>query len=184
MALNPYAVFVATGGHTFVPPIKGVDQVHYLTTDDALADGYHEEGKKVVVAGGGMTGIEIAENYALMGNEVTVVEMQEQLAPEANYDSKVTVLKNFEKYGVKVLTSHAIEELREDKVITKNMKTGEQVEAEADIIVLSLGKRPERALGEKLKELYEKVYFVGDTRECGRIANAVHTGYQAAYVLE
>lgn len=184
MAVNPYAVFVAVGGRTFIPPVKGVDEVSYLTADDALAEGYHVEGKKVAVVGGGMTGIEIAENYAVMGNDVTVVEMQGQLAPEANRDSKVTVLENFEKYGTKVLTSHALEELKEDRIIVENMENGEHVEIKADIIVLSLGKRPQRALGEKLKELYEKVYFVGDARQCGRIANAVHTGYQAAYVLE
>lgn len=183
-ALQPYAVFVASGGHSFIPPMKGVDQVPYLTVDDALADGYCEKDKKVVVVGGGMTGIEVAENYAAMGNDVTVVEMLDSLAPEANRDSKVTVLENFEKYGVKVMTSYALAELKEKAVAVKNMESGEIIEIPSDIVVMSLGKRPERALGEKLKELYERVYFVGDTKECGRIANAVHTGYQAAYVLE
>ena len=45
-----------------------------------------------------MTGSETAEHFAMMGNDVTLVEMQSKLAPEVSPDNLVTVIKHLKEY--------------------------------------------------------------------------------------
>ena len=83
---------------------------------------------------GGMTGIETAEHYAVRGNRVTIIEMQDCLAPEVNVDSKVTVLKNLKEKQARILLKHKLIELKQGQVIAQNLENGQNVEIEADQI--------------------------------------------------
>ncbi|MCH9051844.1 MAG: FAD-dependent oxidoreductase [Proteobacteria bacterium] len=66
-------IIIATGARPAVPPIPGLDQVDFLTTDTLW--NLRELPKKLVVAGGGPIGCELAQCFARLGSEVTVVEM-------------------------------------------------------------------------------------------------------------
>lgn len=184
IACQPYAIFVGTGATPLVPPFKGLDKARYLTIPEALADGVRFTGQKIAVIGGGMTGCETAEHFALMGNAVTLVEMQEKLAPEVDPDNLVTVLRNLKANKARILLSRKLMELTEHTVIVEHTTTGEQLEVQVDTIILSLGNRPDTHLYQELTELHDKVYLLGDARQVGRVANAVHTAYQAAFILE
>lgn len=61
---------------------------------------------------------------------------------------------------------------------------GERIEVQVDTVILSLGNRPDIRLYQNLTELHDKVYLQGDAKQVGRVANAVHTAYQAAFILE
>ncbi len=183
-ACDPYAVFIAAGGNPIIPRFKGIETANYLTIPQALEIGYKETGKKVVVIGGGMTGCETAEHFALMGNDVVLVEMQDKLAPEVDPDNLVTVLENLEKCNATIMKSTKVMELGKNEVIAEKTDTKEQVNIPADIIILSLGNTPNRPLYDAICDKYNKVQLIGDSMQMGRVANAVHTGYQAAYILE
>ncbi len=181
---DPYAIFVGTGANPLIPPIDGIKDTKYMTIPEALDYDFKPEGKKIVVIGGGMTGSETAEHFAMMGNDVTLVEMQSKLAPEVSPDNLVTVIKHLKEYHAAILVSHKLTKLADGLVTVENMENGEKKELEADYIIMSLGNRPNRTLYEEVKEEFEKVYAIGDAYQCGRVANAVHTGFERAYTLE
>lgn len=181
---NPYAVFIAAGGKPIIPAFKGIENAKYLTIPEALEENFRIQDKKVVVIGGGMTGCETAEHFALMGNDVTLVEMQDKLAPEVDPDNLVTALENLKKCGSIIMMSTKVSELGDGVVIAKDLKTDETVRINADVVILSLGNKPDRSLYKELSQIYDRVYLTGDSKQVGRVANAVHTAYQAAYILQ
>ena len=181
---DPYAVFVATGGTPIIPQFEGIEHANVITVPMALKKGYKETGKKIVVIGGGMTGCEVAEHFALMGNEVTLVEMMDKLAPEVDPDNLVTVIRNLKKTHADIITKTKVTALAKDHVTALNTETGEKLEIPADLVILSLGNCSENKLFEELSSVYERIYMVGDAKKVGRVANAVHTAYQTAYLFD
>ncbi len=75
--LTTRSIIVATGARPFVPPIPGLDQVDYLTSDDLWT--LRELPKRLVVLGGGPIGCELAQSFARFGAEVSIVEMAPKL---------------------------------------------------------------------------------------------------------
>lgn len=143
---DPYAIFVGTGANPLIPTIDGIKDTKYMTIPEALDYDFKPEGKKIVVIGGGMTGSETAEHFAMMGNDVTLVEMQSKLAPEVSPDNLVTVIKHLKEYHAAILVSHKLTKLADGLVTVENMENGEKKELEADYIIMSLGNRPNRTL--------------------------------------
>lgn len=180
---DPYAVFVGTGGRPIIPPIKGLSKSEFLTIEEALADDFTLTNKKVVVIGGGMTGSETAEHFALMGNEVTLVEMQGKLAPEVSPDNLVTVIDNLNKNKATVLLSHQLIEVDGKKLILKDMINDEMKVLDSDCIILSLGNHSNNMLFDELRKLFGNVHLIGDALQTGRVANAVHTGFAKAFTM-
>ena len=182
--MHPYAVFVATGSTPFIPNIKGVSEDTIYTVEQALDKNFDVKNEKVVVIGGGMTGCEVAEDLALKGNDVTLIEMQDKLAPEVSPDNLVTVLKNLKSKNAKILLSHKMVRVGEKEVVAENISNSEVVSIPADRIILSLGGRPNEDLYNELVGQLPKVYPLGDSIKVGRIAQAVQTGFERAYVME
>lgn len=182
--MNPYVVFVATGSTPFIPNIEGISKNNVYTVEQALDRNFDVKNEKVVVIGGGMTGCEVAEDLALKGNDVTLVEMQEKLAPEVCPDNLVTVLKNLNRKNAKILLSHKMVRVGEKEIVVENLVNSEILSIPADRIILSLGGRPNNSLYNELEGQVAKVYQLGDAIKVGRIAQAVQTGYESAYVLE
>jgi 2,4-dienoyl-CoA reductase-like NADH-dependent reductase (Old Yellow Enzyme family)/thioredoxin reductase len=182
--MNPYAIFVATGSKPFIPNIEGISENTIYTVEQALDKNFEVKNEKVVVIGGGMTGCEVAEDLALKGNYVTLIEMQDKLAPEVSPDNLVTVLKNLNSKNAKILLSHKMIKFGEKEVIIENVTNSEVVSIPADRIILSLGGRPNDELYNELVGKFQKVYKLGDSIKVGRIAQAVQTGFERAYVME
>ena len=64
---------IATGAAPFVPPLPGLDEVGYLTSDTLW--GLRELPPRLVVLGGGPIGCELAQSFARLGSQVTQIEM-------------------------------------------------------------------------------------------------------------
>lgn len=184
LAMTPYAVFVATGSSPIIPAMDGNPSDIVLTVEQALQGGFAPKGKRIVVIGGGMTGCEVAEKLAVKGNAVTLVEMLEQLAPEVCKDNLVTVLKNLRERDARILLRHKMLRLAKGKVTVGNLETGKEEGIECDHIIVSLGNRPNDALYNQLRGKLDRVVRVGDSIAVGRVAQAVLTGYERAYVLQ
>ncbi len=77
--LSTRSIVVATGASPLVPPLPGLDDVGYLTSE-TLWDLEHLPAR-LLVLGGGPIGCELAQAFARLGSEVTLVEMAERLLP-------------------------------------------------------------------------------------------------------
>lgn len=184
LKLNPYAIFVATGADPIIPRLSGIDDKRVFTVNQVLDSSFTLNDKNVVVIGGGMTGCEVAEHLALQKNKVTLIEMQDKLAAEVSPDNLFTVLRNLEQHDAQILLSHRMDKIEDGHLVATDLVNNKQKSIAADCIVLSLGNRPNHELYDQLSKQHGKVFVLGDSVKVGRIAQAVQSGFEKAYVLE
>ncbi|WP_414732704.1 FAD-dependent oxidoreductase [Acetobacterium carbinolicum] len=182
-ALDPYAVFVGTGAEAIVPQsIKGVKKAHVCTSSDILSGKVTLTGKKVAVIGSGMTGVETAELLETQDNEVFVVEMADRIGPDASWQSFSDVQARLMRFGTVFMPAHKLVEI-EDQSIKLEQPDGQHIDLAVDHVVLSLGVKADQTLADEILKNFDRVEKIGDTAQVGRIANAVETGFVAAYHL-
>ena len=181
LAMEPYAVVVATGGTPILPrSIRGIELPHVCTAPDVITGKTKVKGKEVVVVGSGMTGLETAELLGKAGNRVTVVEMADELAPGAWFQLVDDEMEHLRQYDVTFLTGKRLMKILLDEIILEDTKTSRLTTLPVDQVVLSLGVRPVSGLAAQLKGSLDRVYVVGDVSSGGTIANAVHNAYETA----
>lgn len=182
-ALNPYAVFLATGSEPIVPPIKGLDGSNVCTADAVLSGARVFENKNLLMVGSGNTGLETAEYLLQFGNTVTVAEMLPKVGMLASSSGQYT-LGALKDAGVEMLPNHMLKEVAGNRVTFTNLENGEPVNRDFDAVLLSLGVRSVNGMKDVLEENFEKVVLIGDAKETGNIATAVKSGFQKAYLFE
>ena len=182
--LKPDAVFVATGSAYLRPPIPGINSshVHMLADVDGKGDTL---GKKIIICGGGLSGVESAVDFARQGHKVTVIDMIPTKMFCANlfmfaYES---LFKEVEKSGVQLQGDSRILEFQDGKVIVEH--AGIQQELVCNDIIIALGLRPENALAQKLMQKDPmNTYVIGDADGVKNIRNATRTAYDAVLTME
>lgn len=97
-------IIVATGARPFVPPIPGLDQIAYLTSDDLWT--LRELPKRLLVLGGGPIGCELAQSFARFGSQVTIVEMAPRLMIREDEDVAELVATRFRAERIEILAGH------------------------------------------------------------------------------
>jgi dihydrolipoamide dehydrogenase len=145
-------IIVATGATPFVPPIPGLDQIDYLTSDNLWQ--LRELPKRLVVLGGGPIGCEMTQAFARFGAQVTQVEMAPHIMGREDEDVADFVRQRFEAEGVQVLTNHAAKEVvvkGDDKLLVCEHQ-GERVEIPFDRLLIAVGRKA-RVTGFGLEEL-------------------------------
>lgn len=134
-------IVVATGARPLIPQIPGLELVQPLTSDNIW--NLREQPKKLVVLGGGPIGCELAQAFARLGTEVTLVEMSDRIMIREDVDVSTAVKEAFQKEGVQVLTLHKALRIQNDsggsKLVCEN--SGKEVVIEFDQILLALGRR-------------------------------------------
>jgi NADH oxidase (H2O2-forming) len=159
-------LILATGAKAVVPPIKGVFKegkpgemkpgVFVLRTiEDARGIqslGY--KGKRAVVVGAGLVGLEVAEALMIRGCKVTIVEyLPNCILAMVDDDMAQMMSEAIVKHGVKLFTEHEVIEVLGDEkahaVVAKNRKTSEEREFYADLLVIATGQRGETELAKQ-----------------------------------
>ena len=102
--ISARSIVLATGAEPLVPPIDGLDEVGYLTSDTLW--GLEELPERLVVLGGGPIGAELAQTFARLGSDVTVVEMAERLLPREDPPAGELLAEHMQQDGVTVATAH------------------------------------------------------------------------------
>ena len=106
--LTARSIVIAAGARPAVPPLPGLDEMGYLTSDtlwDAFAT-LDEVPKRLVVLGGGPIGCELAQSFARLGSQVTQVEMAPRLLVREDGEVSAFAKAALETDGVAVLTGH------------------------------------------------------------------------------
>jgi pyruvate/2-oxoglutarate dehydrogenase complex dihydrolipoamide dehydrogenase (E3) component/anti-anti-sigma regulatory factor len=112
---------VATGSRPFIPPVEGLNQIPYLTTETLY--NLDKLPSCLIILGGGPDGLEFASACAGLGTKVTVVEMAQRLLQNDDQDLVEVLVKSLTRQGVSLLTG--------TKAV-KFTKTGSGVLMEAD----------------------------------------------------
>lgn len=106
--LTARSIVIAAGARPFVPPLPGLDEVGYVTSDtlwDRFAQ-LDETPKRLVVLGGGPIGCELAQAFARLGSQVTQVEMAPRIMIREDEEVSALAQASLEADGVAVLTGH------------------------------------------------------------------------------
>lgn len=176
-AENPDALIIAVGSRPLIPLIKGLDRDNVVVVNN-----YYLEKEKVtddvVVFGGGLAGCECAIHLGMEGKRVHLVEMREELAPDANVRHRPLLLKEIEKYvtvhtGYRGLEVNAGGILCEDREGKKHLVPGTSV-------ICALGQRSRTDVVNELRDTAPYVAVIGDAAKVSTITNAVYWGYHAA----
>ena len=173
--IHPDVVILATGSLPLIPAVEGIDNDIVLTYEDILVGG-SPPFKKVVVIGGGPTGLELALHLAENGCETTVVEMLTKIGSGLEAMTKKIILKQLKKHQVSILTDTRLLKVDRDGVIVANSDRQEQF-IETDKVVLAIGTRPDTRLYDEIKSLGFKLFQVGD---CLEPRNAKEAIYESA----
>lgn len=130
-------VLVCTGSDTIMPPIKGLADVAYWTSKEALE--IKELPKSLVIIGGGVIGIEFASFFNSMGVKVTVIEMMPEILGAMDKETSAMLRKEYAKKGIDFHLNTKVTEVSPEGVtIEKDSKTSI---INADRILLSVGRK-------------------------------------------
>jgi len=146
-------ILLATGSKPFVPSIKGLNLVDYLTTDSFFD--LKEIPKSLVIIGGGIISIELAFATAPLGTKVTVVEVADDILLTEDPDARNIIKANLKRLNVCVFTKAVISEVKQNKVILDDQ------ELFYDRLLVATGRTPNLEIAKELGlELDEKNKFV------------------------
>ena len=183
-SLNPYAVILASGAAPVIPKsIEGASGDNVYIVDEILNGSIKLNGKHIAVIGSGMTGLETAELLCEQGNEVTVVEMAQTIAPGIYHQHTDDIIPKLKCYGTRFFSGCCLTKIEKDS-ITLKQKEDTIKTIPVDFVVLSLGVKSRNEMEQELKKTFERVYTIGDAKEIGRIAGAVHSSYKAASEIQ
>ena len=174
---NADALIVAVGSTPLVPPIPGLDGENVVVVNDY----YKEKEKvtdKVVVFGGGLAGCECAIHLGMEGKEVHLVEMRNELAPDANVRHRPLLLKEIDKYVTVHTGCRGVEVTKEGIICETEDK--EQILVPGTSVICALGQRSRTDVVEMLRDCAPYVAVIGDAGKVSTITNAVYEGYHVA----
>jgi len=140
--IHTRSIIVATGARPLVPPIPGLDEVGYLTSDtvwelEALP-------KRLLVVGGGPIGCELAQAFSNLGAEVIQVDMATRIMPREDEEVSAAVMEQFTRQGIRLLTEHKLQRfvMEGGKKIMEAEHDGETVRVEFDEVLMAIGRKP------------------------------------------
>ena len=174
--LTAKSIIIAAGAEPFVPPIKGIENISPLTSDN-LWD-ITVLPKKLVILGGGPIGCELAQSFQRLGSEVTQVEMLPRLMIREDEEVSAFVQKQFANEGVQVLCEHKAVEFKhidgQKSLLCEHQ--GDIIELEFDQVLIAVG-RAARLKGFGLQELEVPV----SKRRSIEVNEFMQAGYPSLY---
>ena len=138
--LHTKNIIIAAGARPFVPPIPGIEDVGYLTSD-TLWD-LRELPKRLVILGGGPIGSELTQAFARLGSQVTQVEMLPRIMSREDPEISEMVMQRFRAEGVDVRVDHKAKHcfIENGEKILLCEHQGEDVRIAFDEMIVAVGR--------------------------------------------
>ena len=139
--LTTRSIVVATGARPFIPEIKGLNKINYLTSDTIW--NLRTLPKKLIVLGGGPIGSEMAQTFARLGSQVTQIERNERIMMREDPEVGEFIQQKFTAEGIAVLTTHQAQEIciegEKQSLICDHQ--GKEVAIEFDQLLIAVGRK-------------------------------------------
>jgi len=136
--LHGRRLVIATGSSPLVPPIPGLAEAGFLTNLDLFT--LQQLPKRLLVLGGGPIGLEMAQAFARLGSEVTVVEAQPQLLPREEPELAAQLQQALAAEGIRIHTGTLAEGV-ESVETGKRVRCSGGISVQTDQILVALGRR-------------------------------------------
>lgn len=180
--LQPDEVIVAIGSAPMELRVPGANLPLVTNSHDVLAGKATVSGK-VVVIGGGLVGLEVAEHVHGQASEITVVEMLDKAAKDLGQLRSICVMENLSASGVQIMTNAKCVEIKEHAVVID--REGTLQEYPCDSVVVAIGARS-RNYGEIEAACQEQgipCHVIGDAVRARRALNAVAEANEVARAI-
>ncbi|WP_133717480.1 FAD-dependent oxidoreductase [Methylocaldum gracile] len=138
--LSTRAIVIAAGARPFVPPIHGLEEVGYLTSDNVWD--IRELPKRLVVLGGGPIGCELAQAFVRFGSRVTQVEMLPRLLIREDPEVSEIIARRFRDEGVDLRLEHQAKRIiveNGEKILIVEHQ-GQEIRIVFDQILVAVGR--------------------------------------------
>ncbi len=197
--ISAKSLIIAAGAGPLVPPIPGIDDVGYLTSDNVWE--LTELPKRLVVLGGGPIGCELAQAFARVGAHVIQVEMAPRLMPREDPEISEMVRQRFVDEGIEVrldTKAQAFRMVDGEKHLTAEYE-GEEIDIAFDEVLVAVGRaanttgygaedigietsdRRTIAVNEYMQTKYPNIYACGDVAGPYQFTHtAAHTAWYAS----
>ena len=171
---NADEVVIATGAIPVIPDLPGVNKKNVALAVDVLK-GAADTGNNVVIIGGGMIGLEVAEFLCSQGKEVSIIEMLPKIARDIGPTTRWTVTMRIARWGIKQYLSSKVIKITDEGVEIE--REGDNETVKADTVVVAAGMEPYNELLTTLKEKLTNIHAIGDCSQARRMLDAIHEGY-------
>jgi pyruvate/2-oxoglutarate dehydrogenase complex dihydrolipoamide dehydrogenase (E3) component/uncharacterized membrane protein YdjX (TVP38/TMEM64 family) len=180
--LTTRSIVIAAGASPSVPPLPGLEEVGYVTTDTLWEEfaALEVPPRRLAILGGGPIGCELAQSFARLGSTVTQIEMLPRILMQEDEEVSAFMRARLEAEGVKVFTDHKV--VRAEKhsdvkaLIVEHHDNSKRIEFDALICATgrsarlkgygleTLGIETDRTIhtNEFLETLYPNIFAAGD----------------------
>ena len=150
--LTTRSIVIAAGAEPFVPPLDGLEDGSYLTSD-TMWDAFAEMDKapaRVAVLGGGPIGCEISQALSRLGSNVTQIEMADRVLGREDEEVSDLAQQSLEEAGVEVLTNHKAVRVQNRAIVVEH--EGSEKTIAYDVLIVAVG-RAARLKGYGLEDI-------------------------------
>ncbi|AIQ65669.1 NADH oxidase [Paenibacillus stellifer] len=180
--LQPDEVIVAVGAAPMELKVPGGHLPLVTNSHDVLA-GKSEVSGKVIIIGGGLVGLEVAEYLHGKASEITVVEMLDRVAKDLGDLRSICVMENLNASGAQILTDAKCVEIKEHGVVIESK--GQIAEYPCDSVVVAIGARSRNfeTINAYCEDHHIPCHVIGDALRARRALNAVAEAHEVARVI-
>ena len=182
-AHSPEIMVLATGAEPAIPPIAGLMDNPNTYVASELLEIPQAAGKRVLVIGGGLVGIEIAVWLAETGKQVTVVERESEIV-KGGYRNDIDMCKGLlSLYQAKIITSACVTSVQEHRdgstcAVIEGVDGRQKIVV--DTIVVATGATGKRELYRTALQLGIDASLIGDCRKVQNVYYAVRDAFEIA----
>lgn len=175
-------ILIATGASTFVPPIKGIEDIDYLTNKSVFFE-LDKKPESVIILGGGPEAMEFSQIFHHFGVKATIIQRSERIL--AKFDELIAreLQKHLEAEGITIHTGTDVKQVKKIKngvTIVFDKKGEGELTASAEMLLLATGLKPHTdkmdigkagieidekgfiKVNERLQSTQKHIYAVGD----------------------
>jgi len=178
--LSGYDYFiVASGSHQHRLEIEGIEDRYVVTSLEYFYDKKEIKGKRVLILGAGMVGMEAAENLINRGYDVTITKRGEEVGNDMEPITKKLMMMRLKNTDLKIMTKTKVLKFGSEDVIYE--QDGKRGELKAfDTIIIAIGLQSDIGVANLLEGKEKEFVLVGDAKKVENIFEATKAGYEIA----
>lgn len=175
-------ILVCTGAHPMIPDIQGLNDVNYLSNEEAFE--LDDLPESIIVLGGSYIALEMAQMFSRLGSKVTILQRSNRILSTEQADLTDELEKYFTQEGIDVITGNSIQSVSEENgVVTVIIHVkGKEKRFSAEKLIVATGRKANTA-NMNLEKVGVALEINGAIKVDGYLQTSVPTIYAAGDVL-